>query len=46
MKRGLSLGLMARLPWSTWLRLIVWLILGMGIYLGYGRSHSRLRSRS
>jgi APA family basic amino acid/polyamine antiporter len=40
---GISLGLMASLPWSTWLRLIVWLILGMGIYFGYGRSHSRLR---
>jgi basic amino acid/polyamine antiporter, APA family len=43
---GISLGLMASLPWSTWLRLIVWLILGMLIYFGYGRSHSRLRSRS
>ena len=40
---GISLGLMASLPWSTWLRLIVWLILGMAIYFGYGRSHSRLR---
>jgi APA family basic amino acid/polyamine antiporter len=43
---GISLGLMASLPGSTWLRLIVWLILGMGIYLGYGRKHSTLaRSR-
>src|SRR5437879_11864788 len=40
---GISLGLMASLRWGTWLRLIVWLILGMGIYFGYGRSHSRLR---
>jgi len=40
---GISLGLMISLPWSTWLRLIVWLILGMGIYFGYGRRHSRLR---
>jgi APA family basic amino acid/polyamine antiporter len=40
---GISLGLMASLPLSTWLRLIVWLILGMAIYFGYGRSHSRLR---
>ena len=39
----ISLGLMASLPGSTWLRLIVWLILGMGIYFGYGRSHSKLR---
>ena len=40
---GISTGLMLSLPWSTWLRLIVWLVLGMGIYLGYGRGHSRLR---
>ncbi|HEY6769857.1 MAG TPA: amino acid permease [Candidatus Sulfotelmatobacter sp.] len=41
----ISLGLMASLPGSTWLRLILWLILGMGIYFGYGRQHSRLRQR-
>jgi APA family basic amino acid/polyamine antiporter len=41
----ISFGLMASLPWSTWLRLIIWLIVGMAIYFGYGRSHSRLRSR-
>jgi APA family basic amino acid/polyamine antiporter len=40
---AISLGLMLSLPWSTWLRLIVWLILGMAIYFGYGRTHSRLR---
>jgi basic amino acid/polyamine antiporter, APA family len=38
----ISFALMASLPLSTWLRLIVWLILGMGIYFGYGRKHSRL----
>ena len=41
----ISLGLMASLPGSTWLRLIVWLIIGMLIYLGYGRSHSKLRRK-
>jgi len=30
------------LGWTNWARLIVWLILGMVFYLGYGRSHSRL----
>jgi len=39
----ISLGLMASLPGSTWLRLIVWLALGMVIYFGYGKSHSKLR---
>jgi APA family basic amino acid/polyamine antiporter len=43
---GISLALMASLRWSTWLRLIVWLILGMGVYFGYGRSHSRLRGNA
>jgi APA family basic amino acid/polyamine antiporter len=39
---GISFALMASLPLSTWLRLIVWLIFGMAIYFGYGRKHSRL----
>ena len=39
----ISFGLMASLPLSTWIRLIVWLAIGMVIYFGYGRSHSRLR---
>jgi APA family basic amino acid/polyamine antiporter len=39
---GISFFLMASLPLSTWLRLIVWLIFGMAIYFGYGRHHSRL----
>jgi APA family basic amino acid/polyamine antiporter len=35
--------LMANLPLATWIRLIVWLVLGMVIYFGYGRSHSRVQ---
>jgi APA family basic amino acid/polyamine antiporter len=38
-----SLGLMASLPGSTWLRLIVWLIVGMVLYFTYGRNHSRVQ---
>jgi APA family basic amino acid/polyamine antiporter len=33
-------GLMAGLPKDTWLRLIVWLILGLVVYFAYSRSHS------
>ncbi len=36
------LGLMATLPLDTWIRLSVWLVVGLMIYFGYGRSHSRL----
>ena len=39
-----SLGLMASLPLDTWLRLIIWLIIGMVIYFGYGRHHSRVQN--
>ncbi len=38
-----SLYLMASLPFDTWLRLIIWLIIGLGIYFGYGRHHSKVR---
>jgi basic amino acid/polyamine antiporter, APA family len=37
--------LMAGLPLVTWLRLIVWLVVGMSVYLLYGRRHSVLRAR-
>jgi APA family basic amino acid/polyamine antiporter len=41
-----SLGLMAFLPWDTWARLGVWLLVGLLIYLGYGMRHSRVRAAS
>lgn len=31
------------LGWANWLRLIVWLMIGILIYLGYGRKHSKLQ---
>jgi basic amino acid/polyamine antiporter, APA family len=35
--------MMISLPRDTWIRLIVWLIIGLVIYFGYGRHHSRVR---
>ncbi|MBZ5547839.1 MAG: amino acid permease [Acidobacteriia bacterium] len=39
----ISLLMMVGLPGDTWLRLIVWLVIGMVIYFGYGRHHSRVQ---
>jgi APA family basic amino acid/polyamine antiporter len=35
--------LMAGLPLVTWVRLVVWLVIGLIIYVSYGRNHSKLR---
>ena len=37
------LGLMLTLPADTWVRLVVWLIIGFSIYFTYGRAHSVLQ---
>lgn len=37
--------LMSYLPFDTWMRLIVWLAIGMLIYGLYGYRHSKLRTR-
>ncbi len=39
----LSVYLMYNLPGITWLRLVVWLVIGMFIYFFYGRIHSRVQ---
>ncbi len=36
--------LMASLPQATWERLVIWMVLGLAIYAGYGRRHSRVRT--
>jgi APA family basic amino acid/polyamine antiporter len=34
------------LGWTNWLRLIVWLVIGLVFYFSYGRSHSLLASKN
>ncbi|MDR1403458.1 MAG: amino acid permease [Tannerellaceae bacterium] len=36
---------MASLPWDTWMRLIVWTVLGFIIYFAYGIKHSKLNQQ-
>jgi APA family basic amino acid/polyamine antiporter len=38
-------ALMAGLPKDTWIRLIVWMVIGFLIYFVYGRSHSKIGRR-
>ena len=38
--------LMLQLPWVTWVRFVLWLVIGMFVYVGYGMRHSKLRIRS
>ena len=39
-------GLMTNLAMETWLRFLVWLVVGLVIYGFYGRKHSRLETAS
>src|SRR5438552_5674411 len=36
-------GLMLTLPADTWVRLAVWMVIGLAIYFGCGRKHSALK---
>ncbi|WP_231459071.1 MULTISPECIES: amino acid permease [unclassified Pedobacter] len=38
------IAMMVFLPWETWLRLAVWLIIGLAIYFWYGKKHSKLNN--
>jgi APA family basic amino acid/polyamine antiporter len=40
---GVSLVLMASLPWESWKRLLIWMGIGIALYFVYGYRHSRLR---
>src|ERR1041385_3969885 len=37
-----AIALMAALPMTTWIRLIIWFVIGIVIYFVYGMSHSKL----
>ena len=41
-----SLFLMFQLHWETWLRFVVWLIIGLFIYMFYSRKHSLMNPNS
>jgi APA family basic amino acid/polyamine antiporter len=38
------LYLMLNLPGETWLRFLVWMVIGIAVYYGYGRRHSRFNT--
>jgi APA family basic amino acid/polyamine antiporter len=40
----ICLAQMIGLPLVTWERLVVWLVVGMAVYLGYGRTHALTRA--
>jgi APA family basic amino acid/polyamine antiporter len=41
---ALCIYLMTKLPGETWVRFVVWLVVGFAIYYFYSRKHSRLRT--
>jgi APA family basic amino acid/polyamine antiporter len=38
--------LMCKLPLLTWEVLVIWLIIGLGIYFGYSIKHSKVQAMS
>jgi len=36
--------MMVKLGWVNWARLIIWLVIGLFVYFGYGQKHSRVQA--
>ena len=41
-----SIFLMSGLPADTWVRLAIWLAIGLAIYFAYGAKHSRIAANA
>jgi APA family basic amino acid/polyamine antiporter len=41
-----SLWLVTFLQWETWVRFAVWFAIGLGVYFGYSRKHSKLAEKA
>jgi APA family basic amino acid/polyamine antiporter len=37
-----STGLMLSLPFATWMRLVIWMVIGVALYFAYGKRRSKL----
>jgi APA family basic amino acid/polyamine antiporter len=42
---AVNVAMMYGLGWTNWLRLVVWMAIGLVVYFGYSRSRSLLRQK-
>ncbi|MFZ1390342.1 MAG: amino acid permease C-terminal domain-containing protein, partial [Dokdonella sp.] len=43
---GFSIWLLSLLPWATWERFVIWMLIGLVVYFAYGIRHSKLAKTS
>lgn len=41
-----AIYLMQGLPWTTWMRLIIWFVIGLVVYFAYSMHHSKLKAQN